>query len=79
MELNSGDLIDESPDFYFLSLTHIYFSSCSIKYVDSKVLALFRSLKFIDLSFNQLHDVSERVGNVLHSLGGVVLKLGQNR
>lgn len=78
MELNSGDLTDVSM-VSFLSLTHIYFNSCSIEYIDSKVLENFKSLKFIDLSFNQLHNVNERVGNVLQSLGGVMLKLNQNR
>lgn len=77
MRLDSGDLTDVSM-VSFLSLTHIYFNSCSIEYVDSKVLENFKSLKFIDLSFNQLHNVNERVGNVLQSLGGVMLKLNQN-
>lgn len=78
MELNRGDL-GEPSQISFLSLTHVYFNSCSIEYVDSKVLENFKSLKFIDLSFNRLHNVNERVGNVLYSLGGVMLKLNHNR
>lgn len=75
MELNSGN----STNVSMASLTHLYFNSCSINNIDSKVLENFINLKFIDLSFNQLHNVNERVGNVLDKPGGVMLKLNQNR
>lgn len=76
--LDRGDLA-VTLNMSFMSLTHLYFSSCSIELVKPDILKEFKSLKFLDLSGNNLRNINQKVGSVLYSLGGVDLRLGQNK
>jgi len=68
--LDMGDLLfntdsNNLSDDLFSSLTHVYLSSCSLKYVSHDILKYLTNLVMLDLSKNQLKSLDPQIGQVL--------------